>query len=296
MSIPESTEVPVIGGGPAGSYAASALAGEGIDTVVLERGEIMLPSLRHFFRFADVDLDSTFIAYGFYRKIGAAFVLNNKDPACESASILDEPVLELSNPAPIPTSLAPVAQTPVLGTSSAPRPTTSSSDMGARAALKSSMASRSPPLNLRPTKAQVPPTTNSGPRPPHVSYLGRMGIMSTKYLENRHFNQGLKNAASWGYWQGTGRYGVGTPQEGVSYFEALSDSSGWVWFIPLHGGTTSVGVVINQDIAIRKKKEMGSPGGKIFYLEMLKAAPRILGPMLEDATLVSEIKAASDWP
>lgn len=51
---------------------------------------------------------------------------------------------------------------------------------------------------------------------------GRMGIMSTKYLKNRHFNQGLKNVASWGYWRGAGRYGVGTPQEGVPYFEALS--------------------------------------------------------------------------
>lgn len=68
----------------------------------------MLPSLRHFFRF--VDLDETFIAHGFYKKvlhslesgrwsiathnlttlfaqIGAAFVLNNKAPACESTNI-----------------------------------------------------------------------------------------------------------------------------------------------------------------------------------------------------------------
>jgi flavin-dependent dehydrogenase len=73
------------------------------------------------------------------------------------------------------------------------------------------------------------------------------------------------------------------------------DGSGWAWFIPLHNSTTSVGVVINQEIATRKKKEMGSPGGKEFYLEMLKAVPRTLGPMLKDATLVSEIKAASDW-
>jgi flavin-dependent dehydrogenase len=36
MSIPEKTTVLVVGGGPGGSYAASALAREGIDTVVLE--------------------------------------------------------------------------------------------------------------------------------------------------------------------------------------------------------------------------------------------------------------------
>jgi hypothetical protein len=73
----------------------------------------MLPSLRHFFRF--IDLDETFVAHGFYKKvrhkgpgqtcwakltivlaqIGAAFVLNNKEPACESTSVLDEPASDL---------------------------------------------------------------------------------------------------------------------------------------------------------------------------------------------------------
>ena len=36
MSIPKFAKVLVVGGGPAGSYAAAALAREGIDTVVLE--------------------------------------------------------------------------------------------------------------------------------------------------------------------------------------------------------------------------------------------------------------------
>lgn len=55
-------------------------------------------------------------------------------------------------------------------------------------------------------------------------------------------------------------------------------------------------MVINQEIATRKKKQMGSPGSKGFYIEMLKEVPRILGPMLKDATLISEeIKSASDW-
>lgn len=57
-----------------------------------------------------------------------------------------------------------------------------------------------------------------------------------------------------------------------------------------------MGVVINQEIATRKKKEMGSPGSKAFYLELLKSLPRFLWPMLQDASLVTdEIKSASDW-
>lgn len=37
MSVPSETSVLVVGGGPAGSYAASCLAREGIDTVILEQ-------------------------------------------------------------------------------------------------------------------------------------------------------------------------------------------------------------------------------------------------------------------
>jgi flavin-dependent dehydrogenase len=36
MSIPQACKVLVVGGGPGGSYAASALAHEGLDVVVLE--------------------------------------------------------------------------------------------------------------------------------------------------------------------------------------------------------------------------------------------------------------------
>lgn len=94
MSIPESCTVLVAGGGPGGSYAAAALAREGVDVVLLEAdkhpryalmelcldtiphtngasyhvGESMLPSLRPLLRF--IGLDDTFKEHGFQKKVG----------------------------------------------------------------------------------------------------------------------------------------------------------------------------------------------------------------------------------
>lgn len=39
-----------------------------------------------------------------------------------------------------------------------------------------------------------------------VDATGRNGIMSTKYLKNRHYNKSLNNIACWGYWENTVRY------------------------------------------------------------------------------------------
>lgn len=100
MSVPTRCTVLVIGGGPAGSYAASVLAREGVDVVLLESevfprcvfclcpavcsysrrrtglrhdryhiGESMLASMRYFLRF--IDLESTFDNHGFQKKVSA---------------------------------------------------------------------------------------------------------------------------------------------------------------------------------------------------------------------------------
>jgi hypothetical protein len=58
-----------------------------------------------------------------------------------------------------------------------------------------------------------------------IDASGRQGLLSTKYLKNRHYNQGLKNIANWAYWKGAGAYGKGTKREGSPYFEALKGNA-----------------------------------------------------------------------
>lgn len=75
---------------------------------------------------------------------------------------------------------------------------------------------------------------------------------------------------------------------------SFSDASGWCWYIPLHNGTTSIGVVQNQELAMSKKKAMESPSTEGFYKESLKLAPGV-SEMIAQGELVSAIKGASDW-
>jgi len=144
-----------------------------------------------------------------------------------------------------------------------------------------------------------------------VDASGRLGIMSTKYLKTRTYNQGLKNVASWGYWTETAsNYEAGTEKENVPFLESLQDESGWAWYFKLHTGYHSVGIVQNQDIVTKKKRERiaaGNPNAgnaKEFYLEELKQAPEILALIGPNAKLNNkaegegsnvEVKNASDY-
>ncbi|KAL7941562.1 hypothetical protein V8C42DRAFT_334931 [Trichoderma barbatum] len=295
-NIPERCTVLVVGGGPAGSYAASALAREGIEVVLLEAekfpryhiGESMLPSMRHFLKF--IDAYEKWDAHGFNVKKGGAFRLNWSRPETYTDFIAaggpggyawnvvrseaDELLFKHAAECGVKT----FDETKVASIEFAPA-TSDAQSIGR-------------PVSATWTRKDGSSGTVSFDY--IVDASGRAGLISTKYLKNRSYNQGLKNVASWGYWKNGGVHGVGTHKEGAPYFEALKDGSGWVWFIPLHNGRHSVGVVQNQEMAAKKKREMAEPSSKGFYIESLNLVPGIK-ELLADAELVSEIKSASDW-
>ncbi|KAJ6032543.1 FAD/NAD(P)-binding domain-containing protein [Penicillium herquei] len=306
MAVPQSCTVLVIGGGPAGSYAAAALAREGIETVLLEAdkfpryhiGESTLPSLRHFFKF--IDFYHTFDAHGFYHKNDTDF-LEAGGPDAYAWNLIRSESDEL---------LFRHAGTCGAHIFYETKPRIKSN--------RKSNGSLNPGRPVSVTWVRKDGTSGSINLKYLVDASGRHGILSTKYLKNRKFNDNFKNVANWAYWKTDKLYGPGTHMEGSPYFEALdgefvkepistsmlrwqpflmrnkTDSSGWAWFMPLHDGTRSVGIVQDQKLATEKKRELGRPSTLDFYKKCIEMAPRTK-ELLSEAELVTDVRSASDW-
>ncbi|KAF5386114.1 hypothetical protein D9615_002277 [Tricholomella constricta] len=350
---PQHAQVLIIGGGPAGSYAASALAREGLSVTVFEAdkfprsylpfpffdhssfsvfsyhvGESLIPSVRQYFRF--IGAEHILANHGFIPKPGSAIKFNQFKRegytdfmalGCDNnswnvlRSEFDQLLMNYAR-----TSGASVYElTKVTAVSF--------SSMDPTKPVSVTWSHTPPPQPLSPPASPTdseasffdckPSSTSSEPLSvtgtttfTHlIDATGRAGILSTKYFKNRHFNASLKNIAVWGYWTNTGIYGVETTREGAPWFEALTDESGWAWFIPLHNGTTSVGVVMNQKCYNEKLKYPLPPSPfnhtgtssinssmPARYFSSLSLAPGIVKLITSKGRIVEgSVKSASDF-
>ncbi|EPQ51290.1 FAD/NAD P-binding domain-containing protein [Gloeophyllum trabeum ATCC 11539] len=285
----------VIGGGPGGSYTATVLAREGLDVVLLEAskfpryhvGEGMLPSMRHFLRY--IDLEDEFHNHGFMHKPGACFVLNQG---------LQMTYTDFSALGPSMTTWN------VIRSESDEMMLCHASRQGVKVFEETRVESiefRDGESSGRPIAATWKNKEGQSGRI-HFEWLvdasGRAGIMSTRYLHNRQYREGLRNIAVWGYWKGVKINQAGTRRSNAPWFEAMSDELGWAWLIPLHDGTTSIGVVMHQNISNKKKADY--PGGRPtlteHYLDQMKFLPGVLDLIGNEGSLVEgSIKSSTDY-
>ncbi|KAJ3736571.1 putative halogenase [Lentinula guzmanii] len=293
--VPDSTKILVIGGGPAGAYTASVLAREGFQVTVLEKdhfpryhvGESMLPSFNAFLDF--VGAKEKVKQCGFVKKPGAAIKLNQYKREGYTNFIQ----FNLENSA---WNLLRAEFDDLLLKHAA--------ECGARvhSGITVNDIQFSKTDETRPISASW--SSKYGNQNGVISFdwlvdaSGRNGIMSTKYLKTRKFNESLRNIATWGYWKGAGVYSPGTDRENAPWFEALTDETGWAWFIPLHDGTVSVGVVVSEKSNRIKKSQVDVSSEKdtniAHYFEQLKLAPGVQR-LLGNATFNGLIRSAGDY-
>jgi len=121
-----------------------------------------------------------------------------------------------------------------------------------------------------------------------VDASGRAGIMAMHYLKNRHYHNAFQNVAIWGYWTGAGR--MSFAPEGAIANGAVPD--GWIWGIPLHNGTMSVGLVLHKTTFKEKRQELNSL--EQIYLNAINEC-QLIADLVKPAKLVSNLKTEQDY-
>lgn len=118
-----------------------------------------------------------------------------------------------------------------------------------------------------------------------VDASGQQGLLG-RQLGLRRWNPFFKNLALWGYFRNATRL---SPPNADNILSAAFDE-GWIWCIPLHDGTMSVGAVVDRDR--EHARVAGDPAAAL--ARFLARAP-IVVERLARAELVSPVRVIRDY-
>jgi flavin-dependent dehydrogenase len=105
----------------------------------------------------------------------------------------------------------------------------------------------------------------------------------------RKWDNELKKSALWTYWEGayrdTGR------DEGATMVLQTKEKKGWFWYIPLHDNRISVGVVADHDYLFKNR---ATKDPEAIYFEEVERCPGVK-PRLEGARRIAPFRIAKEY-
>lgn len=278
MDATRECDVLVIGTGPAGSTAAALLAREGRRVVMLERerlpryhiGESLLPSVLPFLE--ELGVADEVAATAFHRKVGQTFVWGRD----RTPWVLDFRELDVYPSA----YFVERADFDAILARNAVR---AGAELFEGVTVRASLREGDRVVGVRAERDGEP-----------VEYRARLvidasgqdAVLSRELAERRHI-EGLRNLAVWSYWEGAGR--LAPPAD--EHIITVSTRDGWVWFIPMRGGVTSVGVVTSDWSALRGE----APTSLDAFYEGALDGIELVHDLLRGAKRTSPARAARDW-
>ncbi|MCW2881637.1 MAG: putative tryptophan halogenase [Sphaerisporangium sp.] len=279
----ESTQILIIGGGPAGSTAAGLLAREGFQVTLLERdrfpryhiGESILPSCRPIFEMLGVW--EKVQAHGFQPKGGAFFQWGPEEWEVRFSNLGDD--------TPNAWQVVRSEFDQIL--------LDHARELGVE--VFEGVSVRDVEFDGDRAVAARWYETKDGDRGGRIAFdyvidaSGRSGVLATRHLKNRRFHDVFRNVAAWSYWKNAKPLGKG-PSGAIA---VCSVEDGWFWAIPLHDGTLSVGLVTGRDLFNDSRGRLNGDTQAV-YDEALAKCPTVL-EMLEGAEQVSGMKVEQDY-